>query len=230
MKTILKVETKYNENLADAQVLVVTLLSNVNRTWDFIVDTDAYHTLRLNEDYLVTTQDDWLGTIVGIRFETVANAINLKATVLKHVPDDDQVEVLDEEEDYTEPTPWMVWADLKRISDDTEEDHQLDQLDVEYQWLMADKAAPLKAVHYLWEYKYTGIGSRAIDLQSSINDLLVLKRFAEDKLVELRVLTAKGVDTYSKLYDINAHFPLRNPYDNMLRAVLYKGNKDKNKK
>ena len=216
MKTILKVETKYNENLADAQVLVVTLLSNINRTWDFIVDTDAYHTLRLNEDYLVTTQDDWLGTIVGIRFETVANAINLKATVLKHVPDDDQVEVLDETEDDTE--------------DDTEEHHQLDQLDVEYQWLMADKAAPLKAVHYLWEYKYTGIGSRAIDLQSSINDLLVLKRFAEDKLVELRVLTAKGVDTYSKLYDINAHFPLRNPYDNMLRAVLYKGNKDKNKK
>ena len=212
MKTILKVETKYNENLADAQVLVVTLLSNINRTWDFIVDTDAYHTLRLNEDYLVTTQDDWLGTIVGIRFETVANAINLKATVLKHVPDDDQVEVLDEEED------------------DTEEDHQLDQLDVEYQWLMADKAAPLKALHYLWEYKYTGIGSRAIDLQSSINDLLVLKRFAEDKLVELRVLTAKGVDTYSKLYDINAHFPLRNPYDDMLRRVLYKGNKDKNKK
>ena len=212
MKTILKVETKYNENLADAQVLVVTLLSNINRTWDFIVDTDAYHTLRLNEDYLVTTQDDWLGTIVGIRFETVANAINLKATVLKHVPDDDQVEVLDEKED------------------DAEEDHQLDQLDVEYQWLMADKAAPLKALHYLWEYKYTGIGSRAIDLQSSINDLLVLKRFAEDKLVELRVLTAKGVDTYSKLYDINAHFPLRNPYDNMLRAVLYKGHKEKNEK
>ena len=122
MKTILKVETKYNENLADAQVLVVTLLSNVNRTWDFIVDTDAYHALRLNEDYLVTTQDDWLGTIVGIRFETVANAINLKATVLKHVPDDDQVEVLDETEDDTEnvdfpltPTPWMVWADLKHI-------------------------------------------------------------------------------------------------------------------
>ena len=216
MKTILKVETKYNENLADAQVLVVTLLSNINRTWDFIVDTDAYHTLRLNEDYLVTTQDDWLGTIVGIRFETVANAINLKATVLKHVPDDDQVEVLDETEDDTE--------------DDTEEHHQLDGLEVEYQWLMADKAAPLKAVHYLWEYKYTGIGSRAIDLQSSINDLLVLKRFAEDKLVELRVLTAKGVDTYSKLYDINAHFPLRNPYDDMLRVVLYKGNKDKNKK
>ena len=175
MKTILKVETKYNENLADAKVLVVTLLSNVNRTWDFIVDADAYHTLRLNEDYLVTTQDDWLGTIVGIRFETVANAINLKATVLKPVPVyDDQVEVLDEKED------------------DTEEDHQLDQLEVEYQWLMADKAAPLKAVHYLWEYKYTGIGSRVIDLQSSIHDLLVLKRFAEDKLVELRVLTTKG--------------------------------------
>ena len=102
MKTILKVETKYNENLADAQVLVVTLLSNVNRTWDFIVDADAYHTLRLNEDYLVTTQDDWLGTIVGIRFETVANAINLKATVLKPVPDYDQVEVLDETEEETE--------------------------------------------------------------------------------------------------------------------------------
>lgn len=241
MKTILKVETKYNENLADAQVLVVTLLSNINRTWDFIVDTDAYHTLRLNEDYLVTTQDDWLGTIVGIRFETVANAINLKATVLKHVPDDDTVEVLDEVLDETEddtenvdfpltPTPWMVWADLKRMSDDTEEDHQLDELDVEYQWLMADKAAPLKAVHYLWEYKYTGIGSRVIDLQNSIHDLLVLKRFAEDKLVELRVLKAKGVDTYSKVYDNNAHFPLRNPYDDMLRRVLYKGNKDKNEK
>ena len=117
-----------------------------------------------------------------------------------------------------------------RNINDTEEHHQLDELDVEYQWLMADKAAPLKALHYLWEYKYTGIGSRAIDLQSSINDLLVLKRFAEDKLVELRVLTAKGVDTYSKLYDINAHFPLRNPYDNMLRAVLYKGHKEKNEK
>ena len=98
MKTILKVETKYNENLADAQVLVVTLLSNINQTWDFIVDVDAYHTLRLNEDYLVTTQDDWLGTIVGIRFETVANAINLKATVLKPVPVYDD-EVLDETED-----------------------------------------------------------------------------------------------------------------------------------
>ena len=237
MKNFLKVETKYNENLADAHVLVVTLLSNINRTWDFIVDADAYHTLRLNEDYLVTTQDDWLGTIVGIRFETVANAINLKATVLKPVPVyDDQVEVLDETEDDAEnvdfpltPTPWMVWADLKHMSDDTEEDHQLDQLDVEYQWLMADKAAPLKAVHYLWEYKYTGIGSHVIDLQSSIHDLLVLKRFAEDKLVELRGLTAKGVDTYSKFYDNNAHFPLRNPYDDNLR-VLYKGNKDKNKK
>ena len=234
MKNFLKVETKYNENLADAHVLVVTLLSNINRTWDFIVDADAYHTLRLNEDYLVTTQDDWLGTIVGIRFETVANAINLKATVLKPVPVyDDQVEVLDETEDDAEnvdfpltPTPWMVWADLKHMSDDTEEDHQLD---VEYQWLMADKAAPLKAVHYLWEYKYTGIGSHVIDLQSSIHDLLVLKRFAEDKLVELRGLTAKGVDTYSKFYDNNAHFPLRNPYDDNLR-VLYKGNKDKNKK
>lgn len=213
MKTILKVETKYNENLADAQVLVVTLLSNNNRTWDFIVDKDAYHILRLNEDYLVTTQDDWLGTIVGIRLETVANAINLKATVLKPVPVyDNQVEVLDTTED------------------DTEEDHQLDQLLVEYQWLMADKAAPLKAVHYLWEYKYTGIGSHVIDLQSSIHDLLVLKRFAEDKLVELRSLTAKGVDTYSKFYDNNAHFPLRNPYDDMLRVVLYKGNKEKNEK
>ena len=217
MKNFLKVETKYNENLADAHVLVVTLLSNINRTWDFIVDADAYHTLRLNEDYLVTTQDDWLGTIVGIRFETVANAINLKATVLKPVPVyDDQVEVLDETEDDTEDD----------TEDEAEEDHQLD---VEYQWLMADKAAPLKAVHYLWEYKYTGIGSHVIDLQSSIHDLLVLKRFAEDKLVELRGLTAKGVDTYSKFYDNNAHFPLRNPYDDNLR-VLYKGNKDKNKK
>ena len=210
MKTILKVETKYNENLADAQVLVVTLLSNINRTWDFIVDVDAYHTLRLNEDYLVTTQDDWVGTIVGIGFETVANAINLKATVLKPVPVyDDEVEVLDETED------------------DAEEDHQLD---VEYKWLMEDNAAPLKAVHYLWEYKYTGIGSRVIDLQSSIHDLLVLKRFAEDKLVELRVLTAKEVDTYNKFYNNNVHFPLRNPYDDMLRVVLYKGNKEKNKK
>ena len=257
MKNFLKVETKYNENLADAQVLVVTLLSNINHTWDFIVDTDAYHTLRLNEDYLVTTQDDWLGTIVGIRFETVANAINLKATVLKPVPDDDQVEVLDETEDEmcekniglhrylvahanainlkaTVLKPVPVYDDEVEVLDETEEDkeedHQLDELDVEYQWLMADKAAPLKAVHYLWEYKYTGIGSRVIDLQSSINDLLVLKRFAEDKLVELRVLTAKGVDTYSKIYDNNAHFPLRNPYDDMLRRVLYKGNKDKNEK
>ena len=171
MKTILKVETKYNENLADAQVLVVTLLSNVNRTWDFIVDADAYHALRLNEDYLVTTQDDWLGTIVGIRFETVANAINLKATVLKPVPDDDQVEVLDETEE------------------DTEEDHQ-----------------------------------------RSIHDLLVLKRFAEDKLSEISELSDKEVDTYNKFYDNNVHFPLRNPYDDMLRDVLYKGNKDKNEK
>ena len=245
MKTILKVETKYNENLADAQVLVVTLLSNINRTWDFIVDVDAYHTLRLNEDYLVTTQDDWLGTIVGIRFETVANAINLKATVLKPVPDDDQVEVLDETEDDTEnvdspltptPTSWMAWAALKHMTDDQvevlnskEEDHQLD---VEYKWLMEDKAAPLKAVHHLWEYKYTGIGSRDIDLQSSIHDLLVLKRFAEDKLSELNKLSDKEVDTYNKFYNNNAHFPLplKNPYDNMLRRVLYKGNKDKNKK
>ena len=164
MKTILKVETKYNENLADAQVVVVTLLSNINRTWDFIVDTDAYHTLRLNEDYLVTTQDDWLGTIVGIRFETVANAINLKATVLKPVPDDDQVEVLDE----------------------TEEDHQLD---VEYKWLMEDKAGPLKAVHFLWEYKYAGKTSNGNDDQNSIHDLLLLKRFAEGKLSELSELS-----------------------------------------
>ena len=169
MKTILKVETKYNENLADAQVLVVTLLSNINRTWDFIVDTDAYHALRLNEDYLVTTQDDWLGTIVGIRFETVANAINLKATVLKPVPvHDDQVEVLDETED------------------DTEEDHQLD---VEYKWLMEDKAGPLKAVHFLWEYKYAGKTSNGNDDQNSIHDLLLLKRFAEGKLSELSELS-----------------------------------------
>ena len=171
MKTILKVETKYNENLADAQVLVVTLLSNVNRTWDFIVDADAYHTLRLNEDYLVTTQDDWLGTIVGIRFETVANAINLKATVLKHVPDDDQVEVLDETEDDTEnvdfpltPTPWMVWANLKHMSDDTEENHQLN----------------------------------VVNVRSSILDLLLFKRFAEDKLSELNKLSDKEVDAYNK--------------------------------
>ena len=243
MEDILRVQTKYNENLADGKVVVVTLLSNTNRTWDFIVDADAYHALRLNEDYLVTTQDDWLGTIVGIRFETVANAINLKATVLKPVPVyDDQVEVLDETEDDTPVAFGFVMEFpskhddddqvevLDETEDDTEEYHQLDELDVEYQWLMADKAAPLKAVHYLWEYKYTGIGSRVIDLQSSINDLLVLKRFAEDKLVELRGLTAKGVDTYSKFYDNNMHFPLRNPYDDMLRRVLYKGNKDKNEK
>ena len=118
MKTILKVETKYNENLADAQVLVVTLLSNINRTWDFIVDADAYHTLRLNEDYLVTTQDDWLGTIVGIRFETVANAINLKATVLKPVPDDDQVEVLDETEDDTPVAFGFVMEFASKHDDD----------------------------------------------------------------------------------------------------------------
>ena len=131
MKNFLKVGTKYNENLADGQVVVVTLLSNNNVTWDFIVDTDAYHTLRLNEDYAVTTQHDWVGTIVGIRFETVANAINLKATVLKHVPDDDQVEV------------------LYATEDNTEEDHQLD---VEYKWLMEDKAAPLKAA-YLYSHR-----------------------------------------------------------------------------
>ena len=238
MNTFLKVETKYNENLADCKVVVVTLLSNINRTWDFIVDVDAYHTLRLNEDYLVTTQDDWLGTIVGIRFETIANAINLKATALKPVPVyDDQVEVLDSTEDDGEvitlpngvkrKSGGCPWVSDKETEDDTEEDHQLD---VEYQWLMADKATPLKAVHYLWEYKYTGIGSHVIDLQSSIHDLLVLKRFAEDKLVELRVLTAKGVDTYSKSYDNNAHFPLRNPYDDMLRVVLYKGNKGNKEK
>ena len=202
MKTILKVETKYNENLADAQVLVVTLLSNINRTWDFIVDTDAYHTLRLNDDYLVTTQDDWLGTIVGIRFETVANAINLKATVLKPVPDDDQVEVLDETEDDAEnvdfpltPTPWMVWADLKHMSDDTEECHQLD---IEYKWLMEYNAAPLKAVHYLWEYKYAGKTSNVVNVRRSRRDLLLLKRFAEDKLSELNKLSDKEVDAYNK--------------------------------
>ena len=211
MKTILKVETKYNENLADAQVLVVTLLSNINRTWDFIVDADAYHTLRLNEDYLVTTQDDWLGTIVGIRFETVANAINLKATVLKPVPDDDQVEVLDETED------------------DTEKDYQLDQLEVEYQWLMADKAAPLKAVHYLWEYKYAGKTSNVVNVRSSILDVLLLKRFAEDKLSEISELSDKEVDAYNKFHENNAYFPMINPYDDMLR-VLYKGNKEKNEK
>ena len=179
MKNFLKVETKYNENLADARVLVVTLLSNTNRTWDFIVDKDAYHILRLNEDYLVTTQDDWLGTIVGIRFETVANAINLKATVLKPVPDDDQVEVLDETED------------------DTEEDHQLD---VEYKRLMEDNAAPLKAVHYLWEYKYATFNgpSNVVNVRSSIRDLLLLKRFAEDKLSELNKLSDKEVDAYNK--------------------------------
>ena len=220
MKTILKVATKYNENLADAQVLVVTLLSNNNRNWDFIVDTDAYHTLRLNEDYLVTTQDDWLGTLVGIRFYTVANAINLKATVLKHVPDDDQVEVLDEEEDDT-PVAFgfvMEFASkhdddevLDETEDDTEEHHQLDELDVEYKWLMEDKAAPLKAVHHLWEYKYTGIGSRVIDLQSSIYDLLVLKRFAEDKLSELSELSDKEVDIYNKFYNNNVHFSSEEP-------------------
>ena len=125
MKTILKVETKYNENLADAQVLVVTLLSNTNRTWDFIVDTDAYNSLIINDYYYVTTQENWIGIIVGIRLETIAKAMHLKATVLESVRDphdDDQVEVLDETEDDTEnvdfpltPTPWMVWADLKHI-------------------------------------------------------------------------------------------------------------------
>ena len=196
MKNFLKVETKYNENLADAQVLVVTLLSNINRTWDFIVDTDAYHTLRLNEDYLVTTQDDWLGTIVGIRFETVADAINLKATVLKPVPDDDQVEVLDETEDeMCEKNIGLHRYLVAHMEDDslklkpqsieeTEEDHQLD---VEYKWLMEDKAGPLKAVHFLWEYKYAGKTSNGNDDQNSIHDLLLLKRFAEGKLSELNL-------------------------------------------
>ena len=208
MKNFLKVETKYNENLADAQVLVVTLLSNINRTWDFIVDVDAYHTLRLNEDYLVTTQDDWLGTIVGIRFETVANAINLKATVLKPVPVyDDQVEVLDETEDECVEEDEMLEMLEKDIGlhrylvanmednspklksqliDDTEE---YNQLDVEYKWLMEDKAGPLKAVHFLWEYKYAGKTSNGNDDQNSIHDLLLLKRFAEGKLSELSELS-----------------------------------------
>ena len=136
MKTFLKVETKYNENLADCKVVVVTLLSNNNRTWDFIVDADTYHTLHLNEDYLVTTQDDWLGTIIGIRFETVANAINLKATVLEPVPVyDDEIEVLDETEEVEAITlpngvkrksggcPW--------VSDkETDEDDQIEVFDL----------------------------------------------------------------------------------------------------
>ena len=224
MKNFLKVETKYNENLADAQVLVVTLLSNINRTWDFIVDTDAYHTLRLNEDYLVTTQDDWLGTIVGIRFETVANAINLKATVLKPVPDDDQVEVLDETEDETEEDhqhagvkrrsgryPWVsekkemcekniglhryLVAHMEDDSlklkpqsiEETEEDHQLD---VEYKWLMEDKAAPLKAVHHLWEYKYAAFNgpSNVVNVRSSIRDLLK----AEQEVLEAQLATSSA--------------------------------------
>lgn len=249
IKNFLKVETKYNENLADAQVLVVTLLSNINRTWDFIVDTDVYHTLRLNEDYLVTTQDDWLGTIVGIRFETVANAINLKATVLKPVPDDDQVEVLDETEDECieedemhemcekdiGPHRYLVAnmednaLKLKSQSiDDTEEDHQLD---VEYKWLMEDTSYPLKAVHYLWEYKYAGKTSNVVDVRSSIHDLLVLKRFAEDKLYDLGELSDEEVDAYNKFHEnkVNFPLPLRNAYDDKLR-VLYKGNKDKNEK
>ena len=211
MKNFLKVDVKYNENLADGQVVVVTLLSNNNVTWDFIVDADAYHTLRLNEDYLVTTQDDWLGTIVGIRFETVANAINLKATVLKPVPVyDDQVEVLDETEDDA-PVAFgfvMEFASkhddddqvevLDEKEDDTEEDHQLD---VEYKWLMEDKAAPLKAVHHLWEYKYTGIGYNVVNVRSSIRDLLLLKRFAEDKLSEISELSDKEVDAYNKFHE-----------------------------
>ena len=146
MKKFLKVDVKYNENLADGQVVVVTLLSNVNRTWDFIVDVDAYHTLRLNEDYLVTTQDDWLGTIVGIRFETVANAINLKATVLKPVPVyDDEVEVLDETEDDTPLAFGFVMEfpskhdddDQVEVLDETEDDTE-EQLDAELKCIMKE--------------------------------------------------------------------------------------------
>lgn len=230
MKNFLKVETKYNENLAGCQVVVVTLLSNNNRTWDFIVDADVYHTLRLNEDYLVTTQDDWLGTIVGIRFETVANAINLKATVLKPVPVyDDQDEVLDETEDDTPVAFGFVMEFASKH--DTEEDHQLD---VEYKWLMEDKAAPLKAVHYLWEYKYAEYSGRTpnvVNVRSSISDLLLLKRFAEDKLNELSELSDEEVDAYNKFHENNVNFPLplKNAYDDKLRAI-YKGLKDKNKK
>ena len=211
MKTILKVETKYNENLADAQVLVVTLLSNNNRNWDFIVDTDAYNSLIINDYYYVTTQENWIGIIVGIRLETIAKAMHLKATVLESVRDphdDDQVEVLDEEED------------------DTEAD---DQLDIEYKWLMLDKAAPLKAVHCLWEYKYAGKTSNVVNVRSSILDLLLLKRFAEDKLSEISELSDKEVYAYNKFHENNAYFPMINPYDDMLR-VLYKGNKEKNEK
>ena len=105
MKNLLKVESKYNENLADFQVVVVTLLSNTNRTWDFIVDADAYNSLIINDYYYVTTQENWIGIIVGIRLETIAKAMHLKATVLESVRDphdDDQVEVLDETEEDVE--------------------------------------------------------------------------------------------------------------------------------
>lgn len=167
MKKFLKVETKYNENLAGSQVVVVTLLSNINHTWDFIVDADAYHTLRLNEDYLVTTQDDWLGTIVGIRFETVANAINLKATVLKPVPVyDDQVEVLDTTED------------------DAEEDHQLD---------VEDKAAPLIAVQYLCDHKYTGIRGLTAKEVKNYNELHKKKLMSDDTEEDHQLLLEKYV-------------------------------------
>ena len=88
------------------------------------------------------------------------------------------------------------WPERCCVSEDeAEEDHQLD---VEYQWLMADKAAPLKAVHYLWEYKYAGRTTNVVNVRSSIHDLLVLKRFAEDKLYELGELSDKEVDTYNK--------------------------------
>ena len=69
---------------------------------------------------------------------------------------------------------------------DAEENHQLD---VEYKWLMEDKAGPLKAVHFLWEYKYAGKTSNGNDDQNSIHDLLLLKRFAEGKLSELSELS-----------------------------------------
>ncbi len=84
------------------------------------------------------------------------------------------------------PTSWMLWADLKHMSDDTEKNHQLD---VEYKWLMEEKAGPLKAVHFLWEYKYAGKTSNGNDDQNSIHDLLLLKRFAEGKLSELSELS-----------------------------------------
>ena len=69
---------------------------------------------------------------------------------------------------------------------DAEENHQLD---VEYKWLMEDKAGPLKAVHFLWEHKYAGKTSNGNDDQNSIHDLLLLKRFAEGKLSELSELS-----------------------------------------